>query len=176
MNAKDKYIDYVVKDMLENNIQLFKHIKAGTNRFIPFDYYAHIVFDQQFSSVSTFWERNINGAHTKSRISQRYAIVDDDILDGIIENLKNYCMGVHESFKHRVMDKIYNSIDLTTVTYRGTNNTVGRNTIDTVRKMVNNINFGQSDHEKLNMIDDILERIKAEKKRREWNRNYTRII
>ena len=47
MNAKDKYIEYVVKDMLENNIQLFKFIKKGTNRFIQFDYFAHTVFDHQ---------------------------------------------------------------------------------------------------------------------------------
>jgi hypothetical protein len=176
MNAKDKYIEYVVNDMLENNIQMFKFIKKGTNRFIQFDYFAHTVFDQQFSSISTFWERNINGAHTKSRISERYAIVDNDILDRIMDDLNNYCMGEHEAFKFRVMDKIYNTIDLNTVTYRGTNNTVGRDTIGTVRKMVNNINFGQTDHEKLNMIDDILERIKGEKKRREWNKNYTKVI
>lgn len=176
MNAKDKYIDYVVKDMLENNIQMFKFIKKGTNRFIQFDYFAHIVFDQQYFSITMFWETGINYASIKRGISQRYAIVDNDILDRIMEDLKNYCMGEHESFKFRVMDKIYNTIDLTTVTYRGTNNTVGRDTIETVRKMVNNINFGQTDHEKLNMIDDILERIKGEKKRREWNRNYTRVI
>jgi hypothetical protein len=167
-SAQKKYIEYVYNRILKEDLKPYLLVRKGTNRFVKNDYYTNELFGTTYNDIRAFFGNNMNGSATERKISKKYALDDEVMIKQLMKDLENYCIGEHEVMKLRVRSILIEKLDRRSIVYDIKQNTIDKYTIGHVRKMVNNIEFGQTEHEKLVMLDEVLTQLKIELRKERW--------
>ena len=94
MDSKERYIGIVVSAIKKYDVAFNVLVPEGLNRFVTEDYYVTKFMDMRYSDPMAFFN-GVNWYQLCRKITDKYGVSDEDQMDEIKEQLREYFIENH---------------------------------------------------------------------------------